>query len=224
MDRYDQKALPVVAGPRDILRRLTRWFNLTILQQALWPVIILLVGSVLVDTGVTAWPDILGSVAGPIVAIVLALIYLRGSMALFPAPPIRSTLAENVRIVVIGLPVMVFVSRLLTTNVQGTLKIALVGLVSVAAYHLIHFGVALALFPRLRVVVTLFGLSWAIHQTAETLARGSGDSLILSAIGGFSAGVLVALASVALHRWPGGRFTAPALHWLVIYLVLGFVN
>ena len=36
------------------------------------------------------------------------------------------------------------------------------------------------------------------------------------------AGLIVAIVAQLLHRWPGGRLTAPAAHWLVIYLIFGF--
>jgi hypothetical protein len=39
---------------------------------------------------------------------------------------------------------------------------------------------------------------------------------------GFTLGVLVAVGAQIVHRWPGGWLTAPAAHWLVIYLVFGF--
>jgi hypothetical protein len=41
-------------------------------------------------------------------------------------------------------------------------------------------------------------------------------------LSGFSVGVVVAAVAQALHRWPGGQLTAPAAHWLVIYLIFGF--
>lgn len=223
MQRLDQPA-PRVAGPRDLLRRLTRWFNLTVLHQALWPAIVLVSGSVLHDTGVSPWGDLAGLVIGPLLAVLFALIYLRSTIRQMPALPVTGTLAENTRIGIIALPFMVLGARMLNGDAEATFKIALVGALSVAAYHLIHFGIVQTVFERRPVVVGLFGLSWAIHQIAESLARDSGDSLILGGLGGFSAGVLVASTALLVHRWPGGRFTAPALHWLIIYLIFGFAS
>ena len=223
MQRLDQPT-PQVAGPRDLLRRVTTWFNLTALHQALWPAVVLTTGSVLHETGVSDWGDVAGLMAGPVLAIIFSLIYVRNGLDRIPAPAKQGKLAENVRFGLIALPFMVWGARLLGSERESSAKIALVGLVSVAAYHLIHFGIVPLLFQRRAVIVVLFGLSWAIHQVAESLARDSGDPLMLGALGGFSAGVLVALAAMAIHRWPGGRLTAPAVHWLVIYLILGFAS
>lgn len=223
MQRLDQP-VPHVAGPRDLIRRITLWFNLTVIHQAFWPVIALLAGSPIRDTGVSSWGVAAGLAAGPIMACLLALVYLRGKISQFPAPSQPSVIATNFRIIAVGLPIMVLIGRLLGDNPGGTVKVALVGAVNVAAFHLIHFGVVRTVFERSIVIVPLFGLSWAIHQMAEALARDSGDSLILSGIGGFTAGVLVALGALLVHRWPGGRITAPALHWMAIYLVLGFTT
>ena len=119
---------------------------------------------------------------------------------------------------------MVLVGRLIFDDLNATLKIATVGAASVAAYHLIHFGVVRTSFASAAAPIALFGLSWAIHDIAASLARDSGGSYLYRAVGGLSAGLLVAIASVAVHRWPGGRLTAPALHWLIVYLIIGFTR
>lgn len=221
--RLDTPA-PRVAGPRDLLRRLTRWFNLTVLHQVLWPVIVLLAGATMPEIADASAADMAGLILAPLSACVVALVYLRGRARALPSPPVNSAVAFQVRAIAIGLPVAVLIGRLLGGDAETTLKIAIVGAVSVAAYHLIHFGVVRSDFGSMLVPVLLFGLSWAVHDLATALARDAGGSYLYRGLGGFSAGVLIALASVAVHRWPGGRLTAPALHWLVVYLIAGFTR
>ena len=223
MQRYDQP-VPRVAGPRDVLRRITRWFNLTIVHQAVWPALVLLAGSTMQHPGASSSGEVIGMVAGPVVASGIAFAYLRKRLTGLPAPPVRSTVADQVRLVAIGLPVMVLAGRLLAGDPDVALKVAAVGAVNVAAYHLIHFGVVRSLFAGPYIAPVLFGVSWAIHQIADALARDTGGSFILHAFGGFTVGVLVGAGAQVVHRWPGGRLTAPGLHWLVIYLVFGFAG
>ena len=221
MQRYDQP-WPQVASPRELLRRFNRWLSLTLIHQAIWPALVLATGAVMQRPGVSSIPDVLGMMAGPIIASLVAFNQIRDRLADFPAPPVRSFVADQVRLLLLGLPVMVLIGRLITGDLDSTIKIAAVGLVNVAAYHLIHFGVARSLFPSPYVVTGLFGLSWAIHQIADALARDTGGSFIYHAFSGFTVGVLVAAVSQLLHRWPGGRLTAPSAQWLVITLIFGF--
>ena len=139
-----------------------------------------------------------------------------------PGDPVASIAAGQARLIALGLPLMVLLARLIRGDADATWKIAVFGAASVAAFHLIRFGVALSMFPSPVLITMLFGISWAIHQIADALARDTGGSFVLHAISGFTAGVLVAVASQVLQRWPGGRLTAPAVHWSVIYLILGF--
>lgn len=221
MQRFDQP-WPRVAGPRDRLRRFVRWLNLTLIHQAIWPAIVLVTGSVMQRPGSSPVSEVIGMMSGPVVASLVALAFIRTNIADFPAPPVKSVVAEQAQLVLIGLPIMVLIGRLVAGDADVTAKITAVGLVNVAAYHLIHFGVVRALFPSPYTITTLFGISWAIHQIADALARDTGGSFIYHAFAGFSVGVVVAVVSQALHRWPGGRLTAPAAHLLLIYLIFGF--
>ena len=224
MQRLDTPA-PSVAGPRDLLRRLTRWFNLTVLHQVLWPVIVILSGATMPEVADASAGDVTGMILCPLAACVVAVVYLRGRVWQLPAPAVKSAVAEQARLITLGLPAMVLIGRLIVGDIDATLRIAAVGAVSVAAYHLIHFGVVRSTFESPIVPVVVFGVSWAIHDLATALARDAGTgSHLFRAIGGFSAGLLVAIASVAVHRWPGGRLTAPALHWLIVYLIIGFTR
>jgi hypothetical protein len=223
LQRLDQPA-PTIAGPRDLLRRLTRWLNLTLIHQATWPVVVLLTGSVMQRPASSSVGDILGMVIGPLAACLLGLHYLGDRRTEFPAAPVRNLLADQVRLIIVGLPIMLFIGRIVTVSVDSSIKVMVVGLANVAAYHVIHFGVVPGIFKARYLVPLLFGLSWAIHQIADALARDTGGSFILHALGGFTVGALVALASMMLHRWPGGRWTAPAAQLLVIYMIFGFAT
>ncbi len=223
MERFDSEP-PRVAGPRDLLRRLTRWLNLTLIHQAVWPVVVLLSGSTMQRPGESSVGDILGQILGPLIATLIALQLVRPRGEALPAPPVPGVVAEQARLILLGLPVMVLAGRLITGSVDDTLKVTAVGLANVAAYHAIHFGTVRVLFTQRWLIPLLFGLSWAIHQIADALARDTGGSFILHALGGFTAGVLVALSAMLIHRWPGGRWTAPAAHLLVIYLIFGFTT
>lgn len=217
-------SIPRVAGPRDLLRRITRWFNLTVIHQLIWPVIVILSGSTLPGYAEASGADVLGMIVGPLAASIVAIVYLRRHVWQIPSTPVKSAVAEQARLVALGLPAMVLVGRLIAGDIETTLTIAVVGASSVAAYHLIHFGVVRSIFASPMLPVLLFGASWAIHGIATALAQDSEASYLLTAIGGFTAGLLVALGTTVIHRWPGGRLTAPALHWLVVYLIISFTG
>ena len=221
MQRFDQPP-PRVHGPRDSLRRITRWLSLTLIHQAIWPALLLVAGRTMDRPSASSSLEILGMISGPIAAALLAWAFMRSAGANLPGDPVASIAAGQARLIALGLPLMVLLARLIRGDADATWKIAVFGAASVAAFHLIHFGVARSMFPSPVLITMLFGISWAIHQIADALARDTGGSFVLHAISGFTAGVLVAVASQVLQRWPGGRLTAPAVHWLVIYLILGF--
>ena len=221
MQRFDQPA-PRVHGPRDLLRRVTRWLSLTLVHQAIWPVLVLLAGSTMHRPASSSPEEVLGMMLGPVIAALLAWLLTRADRAIIPAPNRGGVLAGQARLIALGLPGMLLLARLVGGDADVAWKIALIGAVNVAAYHLIHFGLVRSTFPGPYEVTILFGISWAIHQIADSLARDTGGSYLYHAIGGFTVGVSVAVAAQLLHRWPGGRLTAPAVHWLVIYLIFGF--
>jgi hypothetical protein len=205
-------------------RRFAVWFNPTLIQQALWPVLALVVGFALHDDANAPWDEWAGNVASLLLAIGIALLAVRrlGERPAFPSVP--GLVAGNARIIAVGLPLMVFAARLIGGETTRVFRLAVVGLLGAIAFQLIHFWCARSVYPRLPIVILLFGVSWGIHQIAWTLARDAGGSLILSGLGGLTAGALVGLASAGLYRWPGGRYTAAGVQWLVITLILGFTN
>jgi hypothetical protein len=221
MQRFDQPA-PRVHGPRDLLRRVTRWLSLTLIHKAIWPVLVLLAGSTMHRPASSSLGQVLGMTLGPAVAAILGWLFIGRERSVLPAPDRAGAMASQVRLIVLGLPVMLLIARMAVDDAGAAGKIALVGVGNVAAYHLIHFGVVRSMFPSPFVITMLFGMSWAVHEIAEALARDSGGSFIYHAMAGFTVGVLVGVGAQVLHRWPGGQLTAPAAHWLVIYLIFGF--
>ena len=216
-------------------KRTYRWLNLTLVQQATWPLVLLLTSAPAGTPDEIPMPWYLVRLAGPAFAAVLALIYLKerplrplDAKAEEDLEPVRSAMATQIRFLLIGLPLMVFVARLLVGPVAPVLKIGLFGLADVAAYHLINFGVVARSFPDPArgqgAAILFFGLSWGMEAGLLTAFGPESASPVLAFFAGLAAGVLVALCCRALRRWPGGLLTAPATHWLVIYLIFGFVN
>jgi len=224
-------------GPLGGLKRYLRWFNLTMLQQALWPLLIAVASAPQVDLERTPTGWFLLRLAGPLLAVVVALLYLRqrslaytatsffqesvipseaeGSLVHHPqsdtqdvppekgerdsSTPLRSgrndenagparndvrallsalvtppasfrfpAIATQLRYALFALPVVIMFLRLLAGPVDEVAQIIVFGLVNVAAYHLVHFGVVPRSFEYdrqgLLAGAILFGLSWGFHN------------------------------------------------------------
>jgi hypothetical protein len=227
----------VLGGRLALLRRFTRWFNLTVLQQAVWPLMIVLFSAPQVDIEETPFGWWLVRVAGPLIAATLAALYCsrylrrfwRGNPAAYQSdirPVPAGMLPTQLRYALLGLPVAVAVMRLLVGSADEALKVIVFGAVNVAAFHLIHFGVVPMFYADrahgLQVGAVLFGVSWALHD-GMLVALSDDGSWLLALGAGLSLGWVVAAVSLAVRRWPGGALTAAAAHYLVVYLVFGFV-
>jgi hypothetical protein len=121
---------------------------------------------------------------------------------------------------------MVAAARLIDGPTIPVAKLIAFGLADVAAYHLIHFGVVARSYRDLKqgltVATALFAVSWGLRDVA-LVALGPGEaSLVLAFVSGCAIGLLIALVSRALRRWPGGALPAAATHWLLVYLVIPF--
>jgi len=219
------------------LKRYLRWFNLTVLQQALWPLLIAVFSAPQVDLEDTPSGWYVGRIAGPVIAFALAWIYYqsyhrsdwRSSLRtlLQPRSPARfAELARQLRYALLGIPVAVGMARLAAGPADEVAKITLFGLANVAAYHLIHFGVVPQLFTDrrqgLQASILLFGLSWGLHDALMVGLTEDGSWALAFAVGLFL-GWIVAAVSLAIRRWPGGAPTAAAAHFLLVYLIFGFV-
>lgn len=226
-------------------KRLYRWLNLTLIHQATWPLVVILTAAVAAEPEQTPLPWYLARLAGPTLAALFAVVYLRRELVGPQMASAASTtsgdqlnhpegrtgtgaLRQQARFLLIGLPVMVVAVRFLQDPVEPAVKVMLFGLADVAAYHLIHFGVVARSYPDrsngLTIATALFVLSWGIHDALLTAIGTTGTSASFAFLGGMAIGLAVAVVVRALQRWPGGWLPAIATHWLLIYLVFGFVG
>jgi hypothetical protein len=222
-------------------KRLYRWLNLTLIHQAIWPLLLLLTTAPAGEVGQTPIPWYLARISGPAVAALLAALYLwerpigprignpkasdRGSSGTGRIARWEN-IAGQARFLLLGLPVMVAVVRLVDGPFDPAGKLILYGLADIAAYHLIHFGVVAKSFPDeaqgIGMATLLFGLSWGIHD-ALLIALGPDEgSPAVALFSGFLLGLVIACLARAIRRWPGGELTPAAVHLLLIYLIFAF--
>ena len=203
-------------------RALLRWLNLTVLQHATWPAIVLLTGAGYSPTAQLSWTDIAIRLIGPLAAALVAATQLRG-IGLWPAEPVPGVVAGQARLILLGVTAMLTVVRVVAGPAEAAIKVIAVGAADVVAFHLIVFGVIGMLFPGRRgLLVVLFALSWGLREVILGLVRTEATFPLADLIGGATVGALVGLGSLLLIRWPGGRWTAPAVHLLVATLLAGF--
>lgn len=214
-------------------RRIYRWFNLTVLHQGIWPLLVVLAGAPDAKPGEVPMPWFLARAGAPAVAAMLALLYIRRlPVAVEPilsetqAPAGRPGLAAQVKFGVFALCGMLIVARLAQGPLEPSTKLVVFGLADVAAFHLIHFGVVRRSYPDAQqgagLAVLLFGLSWGFRDLLLTSLGPDSASPVFALLAGTVIGVVVALAAGALRSWPGGFWVAAATHLLVIYLIIGF--
>ena len=213
-------------------KRLYRWLNLTLIHQAVWPLLVILAGAPAKSVEATPMPWYLARLAAPTGAALLALFYLR-QRPLAPVPVdsgvvrSRGALAAQARFVLLGLPLMLVTARLAVDPSGPTVKLLLFGVADVAAFHLIHFGVVARSYPRAEqgriAAVLLFGLSWALREALLVGVGEAGGSLAIAFAGGLAIGLIVGGISLGLRERLGG-LPAAAAHWLVIYGILGFAE
>lgn len=224
-------------GSLQFLRKIYRWFNLSVIQHAIWPVLVALLAAPQVAVADTPWDWYLGRIGGPLLAFVLALGYIRRAVGrgiestALPSvwtPGLPGALAQVARYFLIGLPVMVLAARLVGGPVDEVLKIALLGLATAAAYHAINFWIVPLGFPTgyrgLDIGTVLFGVSWGLGDVLRVGSSSTGGSLPIAFVAGLTVGLIVALVCRGIRRWPGGTLSAPMVQWLVITLILGFTT
>src|ERR671910_2853568 len=109
-------------GSLQFLRKIYRWFNLTIVQHAIWPLLIAVFAAPQVDIQDTPWDWYIGRLAGPLLATLLALAYIRRAAArgieetALPSlrvPEVPGRIAQQMRYLLIGVPIMMLIGRLL---------------------------------------------------------------------------------------------------------------
>jgi hypothetical protein len=235
--RWSAVVTPSLAGEGlSAFRRAYRWLNLILVQQGLWPLLVVVMGAPAGPIGLTPLPWYWARLAGPLLAALLALAFLAQRPQGLPSDvALRNAesggehdrrLREQATILVVGVAVAVALLRLLQGPPLAVLKLEAFGLADVAAYQAINFGVAgRAVAPGAgqALPIALFGLSWGLHDLFLAAASPAAEDLVLT----FASGCLIGLAfgtlSWALRRWPGGYFSASALQFLLVYLVLGFL-
>jgi hypothetical protein len=229
---------PSLAGEGlSAFRRAYRWLNLTLVQQGIWPLLVVVLGAPAAPIGLTPLPWYWARLGAPLLAALLALAYLAqrpqglpSDMALRDAEAGSERdrrLREQATILVVGVAAAVALLRLWQGPVMPVLKLEAFGLADVAAYQAITFGVAgRALGPggAQTLPVLLFGLSWGLHDLFRAAASPAAEHLILTFASGGVVGLAFGALSWLLRRWPGGYLTASAAQFLLVYLVLGFLG
>jgi hypothetical protein len=224
-------------GSLHFLKKIYRWFNLTIVQHAVWPLLVAVFAAPQVAVEDTPWNWYLGRIAGPLLATLLALAYIRRAAARgieetalpwLKVPEAPGRIAQQVRYLLIGVPLMLLAARLLAGPVESVIKIALLGFLMATAYHAINFWIVpLSFESGIRAVdigTALFAISWGFGDVLRVGASAEGGNLVIAFAAGITAGLLVALVCRGVRRWPGGTFPAPLVQWLVITLMLGFTG
>src|SRR3954453_10924019 len=218
-------------------RRAYRWLNLTLVQQGLWPLLVLVLGAPWVPIAVTPLPWYWARLGGPLLATLLALAYLgqrpEGLASDLAVPDTVITterdrrLREQVTILIVGVTVAVAILRLLQGPFVPVLKLEAFGLAEAVAYQAINFGVvgrSVGTGWERALPVALFGVSWGVHDLFLAAASPQAESLVLTFAGSLVVGLAFGAFSWSLRRWPGGHLSATAFQFLAVYLVLGFVG
>ncbi len=98
------------------LKKIYRWFNLSIIQHAVWPVLVALMAAPQVSVADTPWDWYLGRLAGPLLAFVMALGYIRRAagrgiestaLPALKVPEVPGTRRATGALLLIGVPLMV---------------------------------------------------------------------------------------------------------------------
>ncbi len=233
------------AARLDLFKRIYRWLNLTLVQQGIWPLLMVLASAPVASIAGTPTPWWLARAAGPALAALLALIYLRQrrkEVTVPPSPrsghavrPPRAAASDvpsgafpvGVNWLLPALALMLTVARLAVGPAEPAAKFILFGMADVAAYQLIHFGVVRNSWRDEQAgtlaAIGLFAVSWGLHEVFLSAATGRLLDPALAFAGAAVAGLAVALLSWAARRWLGGFWSGAAVHLIVVYLILGFV-
>ena len=220
-----------------VVRHAYRWLNLTLMQQGIWPLLVVVFAAPSVPVALTPWPWYGARLAAPTLAAVLALAYLAQRPREVPgSAPLRGAgafserdrrMRQQVAILIIGVTTAVGLLRLVQGPFLPVLKLETFGLVDVVAYQVINFGVAGRLAPvgiGGALPVVLFALSWGLRDLFLAAASSLPESLIFSFAGGAALGAAFGALALVLRRWPGGSLSATAAQFLLFHLVFGFLE
>jgi putative solute:sodium symporter small subunit len=217
-------------------RRIYRWFNLTLVHQGVWPLLLLLTSAPPLKPGELPWSWFLARAGAPLAAILLALLYVRHQPQIdegrygitVSETEKRPALAMQVKVGILALTAMLIVARLVTGPVEPAARLILFGVADVLAFQIIHFEVVRRSFrdptQGIGLAVLLFGLSWGLRDLLITALGPTEASPALALLTGAILGVLFGMLSRVLRSWPGGFWTAAAAQLIVVYLIIGFVD
>ncbi len=219
-----------------LFRRSYRWLNLTLVQQGVWPLLLVAVGAPATTVGLTPLPWYWARLAAPLLAALFAAVYLsqQGAMAGSDRQQRNAAarserdrmLREQMVILAVGVAVAVSIMRLIAGPQEAVLKLIAFGIADVAAYQAINFGLGgrILLTGDAWIPIVLFGLSWGLHDLFLAATSPTTQSLPFVFAGGATIGLAFGALSWALRQWPGGYLAAVAVQYLIVYLVLGFLN
>lgn len=214
-------------------RRLYRWFNLTVVHQGIWPLLLLTTSAPPGKPGALPFDWYLARLAGPVMAVLAALLYLRHQPnpeggAIADAGAGRPGIAAQVRAGLVMLAGLLIAARLIAGPIDPALQIVVFGIADVAAFHLIHFGVVRRTYPEANrgaaMAVTLFGLSWGLRDLMLTALGPDEASPVFALLTGFVLGSIVASGSRWLSARLGAFWPAATLHFILVYLIIGFAD
>lgn len=215
-----------------VFKRVYRWLNLSLIQQGIWPLLIVLAGAPSLAVPALPWNWWLARAAGPVLASVLALVYLAqpppdaASISSRPTP--AGVIARQARLLLPGIALALIFARLAIGPLEPAARVIGFGFFDVLAFQLIHFGVVARSWSDEEAgaiaAVGLFGASWGLGRVFLTAAGpDAGADLVLTFLGGAVVGLAIGLVSWGLRRWPGGFWTAVAAHLTLVYLIAAFV-
>lgn len=219
-------------------RRIYRWFNLTLIHQGTWPLLLILTAAPTGKPGEIAMPWYLARAGAPAAAALFAYLYVRHLPQVAEvtdygavAPEVnggRPGIAAQVKVALLGLTAMLIAGRLIAGPVGPSARLILFGAADVLAFQLIHFEVVRRSYrdqtQGIGLAVLLFGLSWGLRDMMLTLLGPTEASPALALLTGLILGLVVGAGSRVVRSWPGGFWSAAAAHFLLVYLVIGFVG
>lgn len=227
----------VASGGLDSFRRTYRWLNLTLVQQGVWPLLVVVFGAPAVPVALTDLPWYWARLGAPLLAALLALAYLAQRPEGLPSDmAAREAAAGNERdrrireqaaILLVGLVAAVALLRLIQGPPVPVAKLLAFGAADVAAYQSINFGVvgrSAAPGWGQAAPVALFAVSWGLHDLFLAASSPAQIDLALVFAGGAVLGLAVGGVCWVLRRWPGGYLAAAAFQFLLVYLVLEFLG
>ncbi|MCC6792196.1 MAG: hypothetical protein IT336_10935 [Thermomicrobiales bacterium] len=217
------------------IRRVYRWFNLTLVHQGVWPLLLILTSAPPDKPGALPWYWFLARIGAPLVAILLSLLDLRHQAQVEEGHHVpgaeanrRPGVAMQVKVGIYALAAMLIVARLAAGPVEPAARLILFGIADVVAFQIIHFEVVRRSYrdqtQGIGLAVLLFALSWGLRDLLLTALGPTEASPALALLTGSLLGGLFAALSRGLRAWLGGFWPAAAAQMIVVYLIVGFID